>query len=84
MQLDVHSDRINKIKEIKRTNDTLKLYTGMDEKEIAADLNEKIMILQWLVKHNIDDVHAIGHLMAMYYTGEIKDISKLNPKHLMP
>ena len=50
----------------------LKLYTGWTTEDIAKDLEEKIRILQWLVKKNIENVDQIGMIMSKYYMGTLK------------
>lgn len=71
MQLDVHTDTLKKVGDMKRTRETLRLYTGMSDEEIAKDLEEKTAIIQWLVTNDIDNVHDIGLIMAKYYIGEV-------------
>jgi hypothetical protein len=51
------------------------LYTGLNEEDIASDLQEKTDILRWLVAKKIDDVHQIGLLMARFYSGKLKAAS---------
>ena len=34
----------------------LKLYTGLSEEELNNDLSQKVKILKWLVKKNIENV----------------------------
>jgi hypothetical protein len=52
---------------MKKIYETLDLYTGLTQKEIEQDLNEKVEILKWLHKKDINDVHKIGKIMAHYY-----------------
>ncbi|MBI4150305.1 type II/IV secretion system ATPase subunit, partial [Candidatus Woesearchaeota archaeon] len=80
MQLDVHNDVLKKVGEMKRTRETLNLYTGLSDKEIDKDLAEKTEVVKWLVKNNIDNVHDIGLVMAKYYIGEI-DVKNLDALH---
>lgn len=47
---------------------TIKSFTGMDDKELIIDHNEKVKILDYLVKHEITSVDAVGRIMAEYYT----------------
>ncbi|MBD3313997.1 hypothetical protein GF345_06145, partial [Candidatus Woesearchaeota archaeon] len=75
MQLNVHEDKLKKLKMPKKTYETLNLYTGMSDKEINGDMAEKVNILKALVKKNINNVHDIGHIMARYYTGKL-DLNK--------
>ena len=48
--------------------DTIKSFTGMDNKEIIQDHNEKVKILKYLITHDITSVDGVGRIMAEYYT----------------
>lgn len=47
---------------------TIKLFTGLDDKEIKESINEKVKVLKYLVKHDINDVDRVGRVVAEYYT----------------
>jgi archaeal flagellar protein FlaI len=47
---------------------SLKLYTGMSDSEIKHDLSEKQLVLNYLLKNNIEDVDSVGRIIAEYYT----------------
>ena len=49
----------------------LKLYTGYSDRDIEADLKEKMQILDYLVKQNIETVEGVGKVMAEYYTDKV-------------
>ncbi|MBI5389610.1 CpaF family protein [Candidatus Woesearchaeota archaeon] len=67
MQLDVQSDEHRKVKEMVHTMKVLNLYTGLTAKEIEQQMEEKIGILKWMVKHNITDINKVGDIMSKYY-----------------
>ncbi|MBD3204556.1 hypothetical protein GF327_09775 [Candidatus Woesearchaeota archaeon] len=48
----------------------LTLFTGLSKSEINKDLKEKEMILNYLLKQNIDKVDSVGRVMAEYYTNK--------------
>ncbi len=48
--------------------ETIKTFTGMTTKEVRNNLAEKVKILNYLLKHNIDTVDDVGRIMAEYYT----------------
>ncbi len=50
-----------------RIFDALKMHTGMTQKEIIADLTEKIKILNWLVENHVNGINDIGRIIATYY-----------------
>jgi flagellar protein FlaI len=68
MQYDAIKDSMFQKNKSKTVLETLNLYTGLSEKEINADLNEKINILKNLVKKDITDINQIGLILAKYYT----------------
>ncbi len=45
----------------------IKLYTGMTEKDIDRDLMEKQVVLMWMVKNDIKDIHTVGRIVSEYY-----------------
>jgi flagellar protein FlaI len=67
IQADLKNDKLVKVHESKAFMDSLELYTGMSRKEIARDLKEKTVVLNWLVKKEINDVDEVGKVIAEYY-----------------
>jgi len=67
MQLNVQKDKLEKIDEPTTIYETLKLYTGLSKENIQEDIDEKIDILNWMVKSHINDIHRIGIIMSKYY-----------------
>jgi len=72
LELDVVKDKISQVGEFKVINKTLKLFTGMTDKDIAANIAEKERILRWIVQNEIRDLDKIGLLMSRYYRGQLK------------
>lgn len=70
-QLNVSKDFIEKISNSETVIDKLKLYTGLNEEEISKDLVEKMKILNWMIKKNIENVNQIGMIMSKYYIGSL-------------
>ncbi len=77
MQYDSRTDAMNQVGKPETVFKTLNLYTGMSEDEIYEDLEEKIMILKWLVKNRITDINEIGLLMSDYYTNKEDLLAKV-------
>jgi len=50
-----------------RLMDNLKGYTNMRDEDIAEDLAGKKLVLEWLVKNNINTVEGVGQVMSSYY-----------------
>ncbi|MFH1589063.1 MAG: ATPase, T2SS/T4P/T4SS family [archaeon] len=71
-QLNPKIDVLEDLNESKTTIETLELYTGMSKEEIKFDIKQKVRILQWLVRNNIEDIHRVGDVMAKYYLGRLK------------
>jgi flagellar protein FlaI len=62
------SDQIKAEEPSIRCMDVLKTFTRMDEKEIAAELEERANILKWLVREDINDVEKTGEIISLYYS----------------
>ncbi len=50
-----------------RVFDTLRMHTGMTDKEMLKDIEEKMYVLEYMMKKNIDDVNVVGKTIAEYY-----------------
>ncbi len=74
MQYDGKKDVLENVNKSKSLLSTLRLYTGYSEGELSKLLAEKVKILKWMVKHDIQSIDAVGRVMAEFYT---------NPDHLM-
>jgi flagellar protein FlaI len=70
MQYDAKKDELVQENESKVLFDNLKMYTGYTEKEIQAELDEKKMVLEYLMEHDITTVEGVGRVMAEYYTNK--------------
>ncbi|MFH1212400.1 MAG: ATPase, T2SS/T4P/T4SS family [Candidatus Woesearchaeota archaeon] len=71
MQLNVRDDILEKINESDSMLERLELYTGLSKEEIEFDLKQKMRILKWLIKKDIEDVHKIGMVISKYYMGNL-------------
>lgn len=68
LQYDSKKDKLVPVNKSKSFFQTLKLFTGMNERELQRELKEKEDIITYLTKHNILDVDAVGRIIAEYYT----------------
>ncbi len=50
-----------------RVYDDLKLHTGLSDEEIKKDLQEKEVILEWMVRNKIFDNRRVGNIFKEYY-----------------
>ncbi|MEM3400289.1 MAG: type II/IV secretion system ATPase subunit [Candidatus Micrarchaeia archaeon] len=60
-------DSFEKMNRSIRIFDELNLHTGMSEQELAEDMQEKQMILEWMLRKKITDINSVGKVMATYY-----------------
>lgn len=81
------TDQHEKINKIYRLTSELALYTGMSEDDIARDIENKISVLQWMIKRQIKTVNTVGKVFAEYYRDEAKVIGfarkNADPKELL-
>ena len=68
LQYDANKDMLVKKNKSKYLMSTLKLFTGFSDSEIKKNLDEKQMILKYLMKNKINTVDGVGRIMAEYYT----------------
>ncbi len=64
---DVKSDKVKGAGKMKRLADTLSLYSGMSEKEIELDVEEKTQVINWMAKNNYENVDEVGEIVSRYY-----------------
>jgi archaeal flagellar protein FlaI len=79
----MRNDVLTQISEMTRLADTLSLYAGYNTKEIADDIEEKVSILNWMVKNDVVLVDDAGTVIANYYKNKSKvlDIVKSDVKY---
>jgi len=85
---DARKDDIEKYQDSYRLIKKLEMHTGMNEKEIENDLKNKVKVLDWMVKSNINTVNGVGKLVAEYYR-DPKNVLKIvenneKPEVLIP
>ena len=71
LQLNARDDVLERLNESHTLIKRLELYTGMSKEEIEKDIQEKMRILNWLMKKGPQNVHDIGQVMARYYMGKL-------------
>jgi flagellar protein FlaI len=64
---DLKTDRARGIQKMSSLVDTLSLYSGLGEKEIEEDVEEKMEVLDWMVKRGYDGVDQVGEIVSNYY-----------------
>lgn len=64
------TDTFAKVNDSIRVFEDLNLHTGMTPREINQDLNEKKLILNWMLKYNLKDIDEVGNIMRYYYKSQ--------------
>ncbi len=74
----MRDDTFPQIGDMTRLTETLALYGGLTKKDIDAEIQERNVILKWMVKNNILDVNSAGLVIANYYKHKEKvlDLAK--------
>ncbi len=84
MQYDIKKDVLLRLGKSHALFDNISLFTGMTDGEINKELNDKIKVLNYLVKKNIDDVDGVGRIVAEYYTDKINLMRYVNTDKNFP
>ena len=61
-------DTFQFIKSPHRYLEELNLRTGMTEADAVADQKDKVCVLDWMSKYNLDTVEDVGRVMKLYYS----------------
>ncbi|HLC68993.1 MAG TPA: type II/IV secretion system ATPase subunit [Candidatus Bilamarchaeaceae archaeon] len=64
---DIRNDRVKGVGKMNKLTELLALHAGMDDGEIESDVQEKMQILDWMVKKGYEDVDVVGHIVSSYY-----------------
>ncbi|MFT4310562.1 MAG: type II/IV secretion system ATPase subunit [Candidatus Woesearchaeota archaeon] len=72
LQYDTKTDGMKRVNPSKVFYNVLNLFAGLQKSEVDKDLQDKVRVLQWLVKKNIRNVDEIGVVVAKYYRGILK------------
>jgi flagellar protein FlaI len=78
MQFDSNKNKMKKVNRSKSLMANLKEFTGMSEAGFKKDMAEKIKVLKYLVKLNINSVDSVGRIIAEYYTNKSNVMSYVN------
>jgi len=65
-------DRIDKVGDYVRVMDDLSLFTGMNNKEINADMEDRKKVLNYMLKSKIYNVNDVGRVVAAFYRDKEK------------
>lgn len=79
-------DKIIKHSENSRFFEDISRNTGMSQREIDENLQEKKKILEWMIKNNIRGLNDFGKVVSIYYLdreGLMKEISENNIRKIL-
>ncbi len=74
MQYDAKTDVLKKVGDMKTIYERIGLLTGKDPKDLDNELKEKMKLLNWIYKKEINDVHRIGSILSKYYARKILNV----------
>jgi flagellar protein FlaI len=65
-------DAFMQISDLTRMLETLQLYGGYTKKDMLDELEEKRIILEWMVRNNVTLIHDAGYAVSNYYKNKSK------------
>ena len=73
-------DKIEKVGDYVRIMDDLCLFTGMNSKEINADMEDRKKVLNYMLKSKIYNINEVGRVVAAFYRDKerLMDMVKKN------
>ncbi|VVC04698.1 Type II/IV secretion system protein [Candidatus Burarchaeum australiense] len=77
-QWNAREDKVEKVGDYVRVLEEIMMFSGMNQKEIAADLEERKKILQYMVNHKLYDVNEVGKISATFYRNKEMLIDAVN------
>jgi archaeal flagellar protein FlaI len=63
----IQSDTFIQTSELTRLLETLQLYGGYTKKDMIDELEEKKIILEWMVKNDVTSIDDAGYVVSNYY-----------------
>ena len=70
IQLDIRKGILKKVANSKSLIHTIEMFTGFSRNELKKSLKEKVAVLKWLVKRDVNTVNSVGRVIAEYYTNK--------------
>ena len=77
---DARKDKQIKVGESKRLTDEIKMFTGLNKEEIDKDINEKVEVLKWMVKHKVNTINTVGKVVSEYYADKQNLLKNMKEK----
>lgn len=77
---DIRNDIFLRVGDMARLGQTIGLYGGYSNQEIAQDVGEKASVLNWMLNNKVIDIDTCGLIVANYYKNprKVLDIVKEN------
>ncbi|MFH1054842.1 MAG: type II/IV secretion system ATPase subunit [Candidatus Altiarchaeota archaeon] len=66
------TDTLGKMYPSIRVKEELALFTGMNEKEIEEDIQDKKQVLDWMLASGVYEVNSVGRVVTEYYMNKEK------------
>ncbi len=77
------TDQFQLVRAPRRYVEQMNLHTGMTEKEVAEDQEEKKSVLSWMLEQKLNQIEDVGAIMKIYY-GDKDTLLKAVEKKLSP
>jgi flagellar protein FlaI len=74
------TDNVEKHQDSIKVMEKLKAFTGLSDKGIKQDLEEKKKMLNWMIENDIKTVDAVGKVVAEYYQAPKKTLDIIRRK----
>ena len=71
LHYDVRKDVLEQFSNSEFIIKKLELYTGLSSDQVSADLKQKMQILNWMLRKDIENIQEIGKIMSKYYLGKL-------------
>jgi flagellar protein FlaI len=74
----VANDSFMQISELTRLLETLQIYGGYTKRDLTSELEEKRIIMEWMVKNNVIGMDNAGYTVSSYYKnkGKVLQLAK--------
>jgi flagellar protein FlaI len=69
---------IAKVNQSVRVLESLSRHTGMTRKEMTHEINDKVKMLKWLVKNNVNTINDVGRVISEYYVNKDATMKSIN------
>lgn len=77
---DLKTDKMVEVGKMTTLAATISLYSGLTQKEIEQDIEDKAKIIMWMTKKKYREINAVGSIVSHYYMNpqEVLDVVEKN------